>query len=111
MAPRVNKSPFHARVSLLMSLCFLLTIGIAYAGDPNGEQGINDATTLVKTYFKAATTLLYAIGGIVGLVGAIRVYNKWSSGDPDTSKAAASWFGACIFLVVVASLLTSFFGL
>ena len=32
-----------------------------------------------------------------------------SSGDPDTSKTAASWFGACIFLIVAATILRSFF--
>ena len=39
----------------------------------------------------------------------IKVYNKFSSGDPDTSKTAASWFGACIFLIVAATILRSFF--
>ncbi len=38
-----------------------------------------------------------------------KVYNKFSSGDPDTSKTAASWFGACIFLIVAATILRSFF--
>lgn len=33
----------------------------------------------------------------------------YSSGDPDTSKTAASWFGACIFLIVAATILRSFF--
>ena len=32
-----------------------------------------------------------------------------TSGDPDTSKTAASWFGACIFLIVAATILRSFF--
>lgn len=32
-----------------------------------------------------------------------------ASGDPDTSKTAASWFGACIFLIVSATVLRSFF--
>ena len=31
------------------------------------------------------------------------------SGDPDTSKTASSWFGACIFLIVAATILRSFF--
>ena len=44
-----------------------------------------------------------------GLIGGIKVYNKFSSGDPDTSKTAASWFGACIFLIVAATILRSFF--
>ena len=36
-------------------------------------------------------------------------YGKFSSGDPDTSKTAASWFFACIFLIVAATILRSFF--
>ena len=55
------------------------------------------------------TKLIYAIGAVVGLIGGIKVYGKFSSGDPDTSKTAASWFGACIFLIVAATILRSFF--
>ena len=55
------------------------------------------------------TKLIYAIGAVVGLIGGIKVYNKFSSGDPDTSQTAASWFGACIFLIVAARILRSFF--
>ena len=55
------------------------------------------------------TKLIYAIGAVVGLIGGVKVYGKFSSGDPDTSKTAASWFGACIFLIVAATILRSFF--
>ena len=55
------------------------------------------------------TKLIYAIGAVVGLNGGVKVYGKFSSGDPDTSKTAASWFGACIFLIVAATILRSFF--
>ena len=55
------------------------------------------------------TKLIYAIGAVVGLIGGVTVYGKFSSGDPDTSKTAASWFGACIFLIVAATILRSFF--
>ncbi len=75
----------------------------------NGMAGINEATSLVTGYFDPGTKLVYAIGAIVGLIGGIKVYSKWSSGDPDTSKTAASWFGACIFLIVAATILRSFF--
>jgi len=77
----------------------------------DGVKGIEKATELMNNYFQAGVTLLYIIGAVVGLIGAIKVYNKWSSGDQDTSKAAASWFGACIFLVIVATALKSFFGI
>ena len=55
------------------------------------------------------TKLIYAIGAVVGLIGGGKVYGKFSAGDPDVSKVAASWFGACIFLIVAATILRSFF--
>ena len=94
----------------IMMLLFLLTataIG-AYA-QGNGIAGINEATKMVTSYFDPGTKLIYAVGSVVGLIGGIKVYNKFSSGDPDTSKTAASWFGACIFLIVAATILRSFF--
>jgi hypothetical protein len=54
---------------------------------------------------------MYAVGAILGLIGAVRVYQKWNHGDHDTSKVAAAWFGSCIFLVIVATVIRSFFGL
>ena len=56
----------------------------------NGLAGINEATRMVTSYFDPGTTLLYAIGAVVGLIGGIKVYGEFSSGDPDTSKTAAS---------------------
>ena len=94
----------------IMLLLFLLTataIG-AYA-QGNGIAGINEATKMVTSYFDPGTKLIYAVGAVVGLIGGIKVYNKFSSGDPDTSKTAASWFGARIFLIVAATILRSFF--
>lgn len=55
------------------------------------------------------TKLIYAIGAVVGLIGGVKVYGKFSAGDPDVSKVAASWFGACIFLIVAATILRSVF--
>jgi hypothetical protein len=79
-----------------------------YAQD--GNAGITQATTQVKSYFSTGTSLMYAIGAIMGLVGAIKVFKKWNDGEHDTGKVASSWFGSCIFLVVVATVLKSFFG-
>ena len=81
------------------------------ASAQDGKTGITQATTLVGGYFDVACTLMYAIGGVVGVIGAVKVYNAWSHGDQQTNKLAASWFGACIFLVVVAAVLKSFFAL
>lgn len=92
-----------------MSAAFVFAaVASAYAQN-NGIKGINDATSMVTSYFEPGTKLIYAIGAVVGLIGGVKVYNKFSSGDPDTSKTAASWFGACIFLIVAATILRSFF--
>lgn len=91
----------------LASLLLLSAFGAFAQG--NGTAGINEATQMVTSYFDPATQLIYAIGAVVGLIGGVKVYNKFSSGDPDTSKTAASWFGACIFLIVAATILRSFF--
>ncbi len=88
---------------------YVLTYAVAYAQD--GNAGINEATTRVRSYFDTGTQLMYAIGAVLGLVGAVKVYQKWNAGEPDTGKVAASWFGSCVFLVIVATVLRSFFGM
>ena len=87
----------------------LLLISI-YAKAQDGNAGINAANTQVRSYFAAGTNLMYAVGAIVGLIGAVKVYQKWNSGDQDTGKVAAAWFGSCVFLVIVATVIKSFFG-
>lgn len=95
------------KLSLLLLALFLAPVVADAQG--NDMAGINEATKMVTSYFDPGTKLIYAIGAVVGLIGGIKVYNKFSSGDPDTSKTAASWFGACIFLIVAATILRSFF--
>ena len=98
----------YLKIKIISSI--LLCIASASVFGQDGNAGINSANTLVRGYFNTGITLLYAIGAVVGLVGAVKVFNKWNSGDQDTSKVAASWFGSCVFLVVVATVLRSFFG-
>jgi len=96
----------------LFSACAtFLTMLLAFvANAQDGNAGINEANTKVRSYFSAGTNLMYAVGAIVGLIGAIKVYQKWNSGDHDTGKVAAAWFGSCVFLVIVATVIRSFFG-
>lgn len=94
---------------LFLALSFMLFALASIAQD--GNAGIQEATNKVKGYFDTDTDLMYAIGAVVGIIGAIKVFNKWNAGEPDTNKVAAAWFGSCIFLVVVATVLKSFFGI
>ncbi|WP_439698886.1 DUF4134 domain-containing protein [Mucilaginibacter sp. AW1-7] len=108
-----QKTDFRSRaVNFLRHFIVTITLLIInlslYAQD--GNSGITAATSQVKSYFSTGTSLMYAIGAIMGLVGAIKVFKKWNDGEHDTGKVASSWFGSCIFLVVVATVLKSFFG-
>jgi Domain of unknown function (DUF4134) len=91
------------------TVAVFLTSLAAHAQD--GNAGINEANTKVRSYFDSGTNLMYAVGAILGLIGAVKVYQKWNAGDHDTGKVAAAWFGSCVFLVVVATVIKSFFGI
>ncbi|MES2328213.1 MAG: DUF4134 domain-containing protein [Bacteroidota bacterium] len=87
----------------------LLIVIVARSQDANA--GIQDANNKVRSYFQSGTQLMYAIGGIIAIIGAVKVYSKWNHGDHDTGKVAAAWFGSCVFLVVVTTMIRAFFGL
>ncbi|MGN0020061.1 MAG: DUF4134 domain-containing protein [Sphingobacterium hotanense] len=90
-----------------MLLLFICTL---HGHAQDGIAGINAANEQVRSYFEEGTKLMYAVGAILGLIGAVKVFQKWNNGDPDTGKVAAAWFGSCVFLVVVATVIKSFFG-
>lgn len=107
-----NKQHFAKFLLASFTLCvYNILFNISAAFSQSGEAGIQEATNQVKGYFDTGTDLMYAIGAVVGIIGAIKVFNKWNAGEPDTNKVAAAWFGSCIFLVVVATVLKSFFGI
>lgn len=93
---------------LLTGQC--LCVSVLYAQAANGNAGLTQATAQVVGYFDLGCNLMYAIGAVVGLIGAVKVYMKWNHGDHDTTKVATSWFGSCIFLVIVATILKAFYG-
>jgi hypothetical protein len=93
-----------------VAIAIVLLMQTAAVRAQDGNAGINEANTKVRSYFAAGTNLMYAVGAVVGLVGAVKVYQKWNGGDPDTGKVAGAWFGSCVFLVVVATVIKSFFG-
>lgn len=76
-----------------------------------GAAGIDAASSELATYMDPLSSMMMVLGGIVGLVGAVRVYLKWNSGDQDVQKSLMGWMGSCIFLVVSGVIVRAFFGL
>lgn len=102
-----DRKTVYASFVLTLLLCELAITTFAQ----DGNAGIQDANQKVRSYFQSGTQLMYAVGAIVGLIGAVKVFNKWNAGDHDTGKVAAAWFGSCVFLVVVTTVIKAFFGI
>lgn len=105
--------PFVPPLRRTLGLVLLGTVcsaTAAFAQSGGATAGLSAAATQVKGAFTTVQTLMYAICAIMGVVGAINVYSKWSNGDPDTRKSAASWFGALIFAGLVVAVLQGVFG-
>lgn len=107
MKNRTHKCWIRPQLIAVLLLVCLATM--SYAQD--GLSGINEANQRVRSYFSAGAQLMYAVGAVLGLIGAVKVFAKWNDGSPDTSKVAAAWFGSLIFLVVVVTIIQSFFGI
>ena len=92
---------------MIAAICMAVYRGMAQTGVAGG---IGAATTQVKSAYTYVGPLILAIGGVVGLAGGIRIYIKWNNGDNDVQKELIGWAGACIFLVLVGTIITAFFG-
>ena len=62
---------------VLFSAVVLWAASSAFA-QGNGMAGITEATNMVTSYFDPATKLIYAIGAVVGLIGGVKVYGKFT---------------------------------
>ena len=99
------------KMKRLWATAAVMALGSGAAIAQSGVTGINSATTSLKTYVGPVTNVTLVIGGIIGIVGAVRVYSKWNSGDQDINKEIMGWGGSCVFLVVSALIIKAFFGL
>lgn len=91
-------------------ILFLLSSSLLYAQD--GKQGIDQANDLVRSYFNEGITLVYAISGVLALIGAIRVFKAFTEGEHDQAKKlSAGWFGGVLFVIIVVTVIKVFFGL
>lgn len=92
-------------------LWLLLFFGICVSA-PSFAQGggaITAAADSIKQYWGPLKNLIMMIGGIVGLIGGLRIYNKWTNGDQDINKEILGWGGACLFLILVPVFISAFF--
>jgi len=75
------------------------------------STGISTGTSQLVSYFDPITTLVMAIGAIVGIVGGIRIYSKWNNGDQDINKELLGWGGSAVFMIIAPLVLKGVFGI
>lgn len=94
-----------------LSVLFLLCAMLSFAQNPGGlESGLDDAVTSLKSYMNPVVNMVMAIGGIVAVIGAIRIYQKWNSGDQDINKELMGWGGSALFLILAPIVVKAAFG-
>lgn len=85
----------------------LMMANSSFAG--SGTAGISAGTSELATYLDPVSNLILAIGALVGLVGGVKVYIAWNSGEQNVSKEVMGWMGSCVFLVLVSVVIKAFF--
>lgn len=71
------------------------------------KQAVEGATTQITNAKAGAIRLGKGVAAVVGVVGAIAVYGKWSNGESDVRKASASWLGGLLFIAIAFIILES----
>lgn len=94
----------------LFALVLMLVSNLVFA-QSGGAGAISSATSDIEEYVEPVSNLVQMIGAIVGIVGGVRIYNKWNNGDQDVNKELIGWGGACIFLLLVPTVIQAFFGI
>lgn len=105
-------SQFFKRFLTVCLCLFVVSIVSLYANATTdmGAKALGEVTTKVAAYIPYVQNLIYAIAGVVAVIGAINVYMKMNNGDQDVSKSIMMLVGACLFLVAAAVALPKFFG-
>jgi len=71
------------------------------------KQAVEGATMQITNAKAGAIRLGKGVAALVGVVGAISVYGKWSNGESDVRKASASWLGGLLFVAIAFVILES----
>lgn len=88
-------------------LSFVLIVFCCYVVEASsGSSALMVASGQVRRYVNNLSVLVRSIGGIVGIIGAIKVYNLWALGDRQYYKAFYSWAWAMLFLHLMPNVLT-----
>ena len=104
-----GKSKQRALVLACATIAYnTMTYAQGHAGAA-GVGAINGAANAFKSYLTLVQNLLYAIAGIIALVGCFTIFAKLQNGDQDVKKTIMQVVGGCVAFVAMAAALPAFF--
>lgn len=99
----------RGQMRLFMLGMMLGVCAFASAQSSKAGAGFTSATTEISNYATPVKNLMYAIAGVIALVGAFNVYFKMQNGDQDVKKTIMMTIGGCVAMVAMATALPMFF--
>lgn len=96
---------------VLFLICTVSAFAQTATGNAAGVEAINNVSTDIAAYLPAVQKVIYAIAGVVALIGAVGVYISMQNDEQDVKKKIMMTVGSCIFLIAAATALPLFFGL
>ena len=99
------------RVSILSILGLMLSITHTMAQGGGVGGALNNVNNELKSYVAPILGILYPIAAIMFIIGSVKVYRKFTNGEPDVAMTAFQLIGGAIFVGLLPTLLNAFFGL
>lgn len=82
-----------------------------YAQQAPGIKELYSAGTSIRNYYFGFSDLAFSIGGVMGLLGGLRVFSNWQAGLRHIDAQVSGWFFSCLFLLLSGVFLRGLFQL
>lgn len=105
----ISKAKYAFATAILAVFNFANAVAQGRGSTPDINTGLQSATQSIGEIFDTVANLTLIISALVGLVGGIQVYSKFSSGDPDGGKRIGKWVGGAVFIGLVPTIIRALF--
>lgn len=78
----------------------LLMVVLFISSDVLAVNAMEEANDQIRALLLPGAKISVAVGGLIALVGAVRIYRKWMSGDKDINKDLLAYGGSSAFLIL-----------
>ena len=98
------------KINPVMLVLTLQLISLSVSAQ-DGGAALDQANTMLRSYYEKAVPVMYAVGALCGIIGGVKVYQNLANGKHESPHLIASFLFACIFLVLFPTAIRAFFGI